>query len=419
MKMLKRISHWYSEGFIYRLSLVDEKLLQHEAPAVDHTKLTVHTDTNLSGLLVTAKEKINTAIMRWCPDTNMRSELGGLLAACESMKLLPQSKIDLDSQALYQPGLYSKTTCVDFHRLLVGTLLAYGHALEGFGQARRTGIDVLSCAEQLWLCTTLLWRIAYSHMLTQHLVLLVEQQWLVLPTNNEENIEQSRLYTRFTHEFTHRRPPAPTHDADDDDDESNEIIDSTSLAMAFSRWIRLQASHSQACHIVTKFASHAQAPVRFSLLAIKYPKPKPASSVVNNWQTTITELFSQDPATAAVAFTTFTKSSYAEDVVKSLEEKIKTALAADKCNPIFHKFNPNPKNLIKYSGKIHCEAALASLIIDSLLRLYDINISVLEVLSYFRVHDNYQSDTLRRMWIPLQSASQNYAVPPVRTSCPS
>jgi hypothetical protein len=117
MKMLKRISHWYSEGFIYRLSLVDEKLLQHEAPAVDHTKLTVHTDTKLSGLLVTAKEKINTAIMRWCPDINMRSELGGLLAACESMKLLPQSKINLDSQAPDQPGLYSKTTCVDFHRL--------------------------------------------------------------------------------------------------------------------------------------------------------------------------------------------------------------------------------------------------------------------------------------------------------------
>jgi hypothetical protein len=46
-----------SEGFIYRLSRVDEKLLQQEAPAVDYTKLTVHTDTGLSGLLVTTMEK--------------------------------------------------------------------------------------------------------------------------------------------------------------------------------------------------------------------------------------------------------------------------------------------------------------------------------------------------------------------------
>jgi hypothetical protein len=91
--------------------------------------------------------------------------------------------------------------------------------------------DVLSCAEQLWLCTTLLWRIAYSHMLTQHLALLVEKKWLVPPTNDEENTELSRKYAGFTHEFTHGWFPARTHDGDDDD-EPNEIIDSTGLNMA-------------------------------------------------------------------------------------------------------------------------------------------------------------------------------------------
>jgi hypothetical protein len=346
----------------------------------------------LSRLLVNmaTKGEINTAVMEHCPKTNMRSEPAALLAVCESMKLLPQSKINPDSQKPDHSGLYSKTTCGEFHRLLVATLLAYGHLLEKFGDIRKTGIDAerLDGAVQLWLCTTLLWRIAYSHMLTQHLALLVKRRWIVLPTKNKENIKRYRSYTGFSHKFTSKRDP-PTHD---DDDESNEIADSTSLTIAFSRWICLQVCHSQACRIVTKFASYARAPVRFSLLAVKYPRPKPALSKVYEWQTTITELLSVDlrnpvPVTAAVALTS--KSSYnAEDVVKALDEKIKNALSAERCNPIFHKFNPSPKNPILYSGNIHCEAALASLIIITLLRLDDT--SLFEVLSHFRVHDNHQ-----------------------------
>jgi hypothetical protein len=134
-------------------------------------------------------------------------------------------------------------------------------------------------------------------------------------------------------------------------------------------WIclQVQASHLQACHIITKFASHTQAPVRFSLLAIKDPKPMPASIMVNNWQATIKELLS-----AAIVHKTV-KSSYVENIIKLLEEKIKAVLAANKCNPIFHKFNPSPTNAIKFSGNIHCEAALASLIAPLVLQLYDCN----------------------------------------------
>jgi hypothetical protein len=364
-KMAKRITHWYSEGFIRQLSKVDQELLQREAPAVDYTKLTVHTDTGLGTLLMTARDQINTVLRRWCSKPDMHPEYSGLLAACESMKRLPQSKIDGDNQALGQSGLYSKVTCVDFHRLLVGTLLAYGHALEGFGLSRMTGIDVLRCADELWLCTTLLWRIAYSHMLTQHMTLLVEKKLLVFPTNDEENTRESREYTGFTHKFTAKRYPVSTHDSDDD--ESDEIVDSTSLNSALS-WMRLQASHSQACRIITKFASHAQASIRFSLLAVEYPVPKLASNVMNNWQATIRELFSQDAATTAL---NTVKPSYADNVVKALDDKIKAALAADRCNPIFHKFNPS--SIIKYSGNIHCEAALASLIVLLILRIYNSN----------------------------------------------
>jgi hypothetical protein len=96
--------------------------------------------------------------------------------------------------------------------------------------------------------------------------------------------------------------------------------------------------------------------------------------MVNNWQTTIRDLFSQDAATAAVALMTI-KSSYAEDDVKVLNEKIEAALAADKCHPIFYKFNPSPapENPINFSGNIHGEAALASFIALLVLRLYGCN----------------------------------------------
>jgi hypothetical protein len=89
------------------------------------------------------------------------------------------------------------------------------------------------------------------------------------------------------------------------------------------------------------------------LLAVKYPKHRPALIVVNNWQAAIAELFSQDAVIVAVALKTI-KSSYAESIVKVLEEKIKAALAADKCNSVCHKFNPSPTNAIKLStARLH------------------------------------------------------------------
>src|ERR1700683_1778011 len=89
----------------------------------------------------------------------------------------------------------------------------------------------------------------------------------------------------------------------------------------------------------------------------KYPVPKPALSMVNKWQTTITELL-WNPVTVPIALAS--KPSYnAEDIVKVLEEKIKNALSVERCNPISHKFNPSPKNPILYSSNIHCEAVLA------------------------------------------------------------
>jgi len=368
-KMAKRITHWYSEGFVHRLSKVDQELLRREAPAVDYTKLTVHTDTGLAKLLMTEMDQINTILRRRCPKPDMHPEYSGLLAACQSMKGLPQSKTDTDNQPEDQSGLYSKATCVDFHRLLVGTLLAYGHALEKFGRSRQTGVGLLTCADELWLCATLLWRIAYSHLLTQHMRLLVEKNLLFFPINTKEHTRASREYTGFTHEFTSKRYPIPTHDNvpthDGDDDESDEIVNGTSLNSALT-WIRLQTSHSQACRIITKFASHAQASVRVSLLAVKYPLPQLASNVMNDWQATIRELFSQDAANTAL---NADKPSYADNVVKTLDEKIKAALAADRCNSIFYKFDPSSKT-IKYRGNIHCEAALASLIARLIVRMY-------------------------------------------------
>jgi hypothetical protein len=87
---------------------------------------------------------------------------------------------------------------------------------------------------------------------------------------------------------------------------------------------------------------------------------------MNDWQATIRELFSQDAANTAL---NADKPSYADNVVKTLDEKIKAALAADRCNPIFYKFDPSSKT-IKYRGNIHCEAALASLIARLIVRMY-------------------------------------------------
>ena len=87
--------------------------------------------------------------------------------------------------------MYNKATCFEFHQLLVATLLSYGKALDKFVKAlgdhkKQPNLqEVVREADKVRTCTSLLWSIAYSRILENHLELLHKNGWLQAPVNRD------------------------------------------------------------------------------------------------------------------------------------------------------------------------------------------------------------------------------------------
>jgi hypothetical protein len=78
---------------------------------------------------------------------------------------------------------YNRDTCVEFHQLLVSSLHGYLKAQEMF--KKKLGMDEgaqVECARKVWNFSYLLWRIAHSQILWDHLAVLNLARRLTLPT---------------------------------------------------------------------------------------------------------------------------------------------------------------------------------------------------------------------------------------------
>jgi hypothetical protein len=89
--------------------------------------------------------------------------------------------------------MYNATTCIEFHRLLLATLLAYGHTLCALMVPGNRKQKYL----QVWFCGGLLREIASSLMLRQHLDAC--EPWLFIPINDSDkkHIQTYQDYTGF------------------------------------------------------------------------------------------------------------------------------------------------------------------------------------------------------------------------------
>jgi hypothetical protein len=191
-KMHRRIHHWSSQGFIYYLGKVDETALRDAAPAASPLR----NDFPLSVKLMSMDRK-NT-IQKFVATTTTGKPLAitSLLTACRDMEMMPrQEGVETKNEV---SGLYNKTTCFEFHQLLVSTLLSFGKALEGYADARGQRFeDLVDRAEQVYVCGTLLWLIGYSRILRNHLQLLGKKGWLHLPANSENDLNKFFGFTKF------------------------------------------------------------------------------------------------------------------------------------------------------------------------------------------------------------------------------
>jgi hypothetical protein len=131
--------------------------------------------------------------------------------------------------------IYDTTTCVEFHRLLLATLLAYGHTLCALKNAEGTANLVRLC-QQVWHCSRLLRGIASSLMLCQHL----QACHLYIPINTEGHVKMYQEYTGF--------PVSGRGNSNVDNPGCAHyggipLYGSETVDQVFLNWIRLQVIH--------------------------------------------------------------------------------------------------------------------------------------------------------------------------------
>ena len=352
--------HWSSRGFLSDLVMVKENALRAVVePAVTFSR----NDTALSSKLLSMEDI--TSIMKNCPNTSMHPTITSSLTACRNMWSYPRPERQVQSED--RSGLYSRDTCFEFHQFLISTLLSYKTGLKKLKKAYGKYWDqpdvqnlqkMVDCAKVVWNCGSLLWKIAYSQILGNHLSVLHRRGWLRLPVKMAHN--------PFSDDESDDEAGRDDEGGQDDGGEDQGMIeDEESLTISniflsesigidkvFLEWIRLQVDRWEAFHKITSFVKHAQTPPnKLTFLAVRHPEPMPTDEAMEPWRNTIEDI---------CARTRDKCDKYqAEEVIRVLEDRITKGVEA-KVHKIFDKFDSNCP-ATPYNCTLHCEAVLGCL----------------------------------------------------------
>ncbi|KIM71737.1 hypothetical protein PILCRDRAFT_16781 [Piloderma croceum F 1598] len=320
-------------------------------------------DTTLSSKLLRMKDKDLTSIMNNCPNATMRPTITSLLTACRDMRSYPkpEQRVKSEDKSEDRSCLYTRDTCFEFHQLLISTLVGYKAGLNKLSKAYNGKIPdaqklqkMVDYAKEVWQYGSLLWKIAYSQILKDHLSVLRRKGWLMLPVKEHGDDEAGR--------DDGGGDDGGQDNGDEDqggkieDEEfltiSNILLsDSKGIDKAFVEWICLQVDRWQAPRKITSFVKRTRTPpTKITLLAVKHPEPMPTNEAIEPWGNTIKDVYAHK------------HSEYkAEDVIGVLENKIIIGLKPVKHPKIFDKFDPDLPETASYSYAPHCEAVLGCL----------------------------------------------------------
>ena len=396
-KMYRRITHWSAQGFIYHLSKVEENALR---AAVEPTVTALRNDSQLSTKFITIEEYSST--------------FPSLFSACQSMQSMPWPSEP--EQSKERSGLYNKATCFEFHRLLVSTLVDYGMALEKLADVHETYskqrdeenlAKMETYVTDIWKHGLVLWAIAYSRILEDHLDVLRKLGWLPLPVNDKTELDLCSGVTGFKRKpHVIANPPSVVGDEADrdggdagegrrdevgqgdgdtvrggedgagrDDEDGVEagtceneditsIIDNALLsadknfAKVYQDWIRLQVDRWQAPRKITSFVRRVakQGTIDLNLLAVRHPEPMAIHEAMEPWENTITDLYAR--------IRDKPKGQKAEDVIRVLNDivdKPRWYGMNEVPHSIFRKFDRKRAKNGQFQATVHCEAVLAAL----------------------------------------------------------
>ena len=348
--MRRRMDHWSSQGFISQLRRVSEIALRGVVqPAVSP----LQNDISLARLLVKIEDRNTFHAIVEHTSTNSPLTITSLFTACRNMPTLPRPVRREQSEET--SGLYHKDTCVEFHQLLVSALLSFWKALKKLelvkGDYRKTPdlAELVRCAKRVCSCGNLLWSIAYSRALEDHLKVLQAQGWLELPETQPAFVDDASADTAGNDDEKGEGGQV-------ENQEYNKLVDQVessddeALAVVFLEWIRLQVDRFQAARKITSYVKRNQTPsIDVNLLAVRHPGPRAASVVLEPWRDTIKRLYPTTGNPGRVS---------ADEVICRLDKTISRALKKPKSkNTIFGKFG----DTYKYEATVHCEAALAAI----------------------------------------------------------
>ena len=344
--MRRRISLWFSEGFIYYLGQVEEEKLKRAVMQPYTT--TSQRDNQLIRAIAEKGDIIQHHIMDNCPAEGMVSELPHLGAACK----------DWVEQGLSgsEVQVYNETTCFEFHQLLVATLLAYGKGLDALYAAKDAQTQVC-LARRVWHCATILWRIAHSGILHHHLRVLNKKSWLTVPSYDKGNIWMFQKFSGFDHgAYPMKHPTAEGRlgEIDDEREFSSMRTSYVNDALIFQKWLHIQVGDLEALSILSNYATILDSPIQINLLAEKRPRRDPCFYGGAKWVHTVKTLIDERAPTLRNG-----KRINADAVIDYLRSKIVTAQQAKCFHTIFHKFN---NENLSWRASVHCEAAIASLV---------------------------------------------------------
>jgi hypothetical protein len=210
-------------------------------------------------------------------------------------------------------------------------------------------------AENFFQYYHLLWRIAYSNCLAQHLLILEAARFLHLPTGDDKEAYQT--YTAFAPPKKLKEKPGELEDDDELGDELRRAQRDLSMlttatigrAKYFEGWLRVLVAHVGALDIISEFCCFApQQDISISLISVKSPPSRGTS--IGDWRATVRSLTTR--ATSSGPVTVFA----AEDAIEQLERLINLP-EFDDCG-IIRAFR---LEIVKVGGTEHCEAVLSML----------------------------------------------------------
>ena len=352
--MRQRIKHWSSHVYVYELGKLDEgKVRAAFESNRDIIGSTDRQDSTLGKLLVGVSEDgIIGRIMKAHPDEAAQTLtlphlVAGFKEGLKTKKWTP----------------YNERTCFEFHQLLIATLIGYGRASKELQKAHRAvgkareklgdenvpankRASLVQCATDFWEFAHLLWRIAYSRMLHEHLAVLEAQTDLRLPHSNKFIISRAQKFTGFN--------PVSSEEAVDMemDDESLSLFNGFAqgeIAEVFKKWIRLQVAHWTALQILSTFISNPKAVIRdvdIFLLILQHPAASHGEMEIDGWHSTVKSL----PTTA---FDTQVAIACIRETLDNTERQFLPV----RSRAIFWAYQ-RPGDIIPFSGNWHCEAIL-------------------------------------------------------------